>query len=365
MNYKQIREERLGAIGAYAKRIWEILIPQMEEWNETAPLFSVFNNFPFVSKADVYWEDINVVVWGSGSFSTGRMELEQWKKAKREIPKLPIEYVAVVSNNKESNAKDVAEKFGLSLVEIDFNDWYRENYGKSRSPIKETGLFFPPGSELPDDIEHRFEVREKFEYELLDLLVEEADVYIDGVVSNSLRGFNFPIIHSYDKWFFDDTHPADLSYVDENGDPLYPGWQSGATKKMIEDGHEAFRSSLIWVHPIGDVKNIQSVDAGELLALSEGIKYKGKNAKELQNIMKITEDSMLVALKAWGLFPLLWSYTTDKVKVPYKTLDDKMVWRREHSIIVGKRERSGARAFGGQNFRLHLENLLADVKSLK
>ncbi len=364
MNYEQIHEGRLELIRAYAKKIWEVLIPKMEVWDEENPLFDVFNNAPFLSKADVYWGDINVILWGSGSFSTGRIELEEWRRAKNEIPNLPVEYLAVVSNNKKSNARKVAEDFDLPLVEIDFKEWYRENYDKnSKNPIKETGLFFPPGSELPDDVEHRFKIREKFEEGLVELLHEKAKTYADTILFNSLRGYNFPIIHSYGM-FFDDTHPADLSYVDENGIPLYPGWQSGATQKMIKDGHKIFRSSLIWVHSIGDIKNIQNVDSGELLALSEGISYNGRDAKEIQNIMKITEDSMLVALKAWGLFPLLWSYISHKVKIPYKMLDDTVVWRKEHNIIVGKRERGGARAFGGQNFRLHLENLLDDVKSL-
>jgi hypothetical protein len=366
LNYEQIRNQRLELIRNYAKKIWEKLKPNgilegiFDEKENPLPVINYTipsSIYGFVYRTDIA-EGINVVIWGSGSFSTGRMELEEWKRTERRIP---VNYVAIVSNNEESNAKKVAEAFGLPLVQIDFREWYRDNYDKnSKNPIKETGLFFPPGTELPEDIEFRFKVREEFEWNLIELLEEKVHTYEDTQFFHSLRGYNFPIIHSHGG-YYDDTHPADLSYVDENGNPLYPGWQSGATKKMIEDGHKTFRSSLIWVHPTESVENLQKVDSGELLALSEGINYEGKNAKELQNIMKMTEDSMLVALKAWGLFPTFWGFTHE-VRVPYRQLDDTATWREEHNIIVGKRERSGIRAFG-QNLKQDLETLLYDISN--
>ncbi len=373
MNYEQIREQRLELIRSYAKKIWKEINVKKRDWNYLTddelrspiiecdlPFYSSVH--PFVDRGNLYSE-LDVVVWGSGSFSTGRVELEEWKKAKGEIEDFPVRYRAVVSNNKNSNAAKLAGEFNLPLVQIDFNEWYRDNYERnSKNPIKETGLFFPPGSELPDDIEHRFKVREEFEEELIDLLYDSTHIYADTIIFNSLRGYNFPIIHSND-WFYDDTHPADLSYVDESGNSLYPGWQSNATEKMIEDGHKLFRSSLIWAHPIREIESIQKVDSGELLALSEGIPYEGKDAKELQSMMKITEDSMLVALKAWGLFPTFWGYI-DSVNVAYIRLDGGLglVQREERNIIIGKKERSGARAFG-QNLSLDLETLLYDVRT--
>ncbi len=364
MNYEQIKEQRLELIRSYAKKIWKQIdfeeISNYKTWfnerGEPNPIIPIpWEVNPFAYRHEL---PIKVAVWGTGSFSTGRIELKEWKKAQAEFNYLPINYVAVISNNKKSNAREVAEEFDLPLVQIDFNEWYRDNYERnSKNPIKETGLFFPPGSELPDDIEHRFKVREEFEETLLNLLEDKVEVYLQDTF-HSLRGYNFPIINEIG--VIDDTHPADLSYVGERGNSLYPGWQSNATEKMIEDGHKSFRSSLIWVHPIREVKNLQKVDSGELLALSEGIHYEGKDAKELQNMMKITEDSMLVALKAWGLFPTFWRFT-QKVPIAYRQLDDMVTWRKEHNIIVGKRERSGARAFG-QELQLHLENLLSDIK---
>lgn len=283
---------------------------------------------------------VKCAVWGSGTFLTGAYELQQWREAKKTLGFSPVDYVAIVSNNAKSNAASVADQFRLPLVQIDFTEWYRANIDRhSEKPTSETGLFFPPGTELPENISERFRIRKEFEQ----VLAEKLARICPDVDSQSLRGYNFPIINIAGQ--IDDTHPADLSVL-ADGKPKYPGWQDRATQMMLDDKLPRLRSSLIAVEPLKVVDNLRAVDTGTLLALSNGLVYEGNDGKEAQGIMKATEDAQLTALKAWGLFPIAWIRTLHHADVTYNTPAEEETAVSEPAIHVLLHQKSGRDAFG-------------------
>jgi len=160
----------------------------------------------------------------------------------------------------------------------------------------------------------------------------------------SLRGFNFPITFPMSA---DDTHPADLSYVQsDTGKPLYPGWQSIGTAKMIEDGHRVFRSSLVRAPPINAFEDIGGVDAGELLSLTPSLRPPNtRDARAIQEAMKRSEDGFLVTLKATGLLNYLWGIGEKPIGIRYRSLTGE-VEVTCRPIIVGTKVMSGKDAFG-------------------
>lgn len=288
---------------------------------------------------------IETLLWGSGSFTTGEQELAEEMLMKEYRGKPVVNYVGVVTNKMKSRAKDVADRFGKKFVGIDFGEWCRENYPEIEKPITDTSFFFPPGSEgrpSESELKFRYGVRKEFEVTLLDKTTDTLG-YIPQ--SHSLRGYSFPIMHQNGQ--FDDTHPADMSYVSQDGVPLYPGWQSGATQKMVDDGHKVFRSSLIDVIPVDDFSKIDVVDAGALLMLGGGYQPdRPMTAEEIQSAMKKTEDYVLCATKAWGLFPTFWSMSRDKIGVYYRRLDGEAVKVNQKVLRVGLSLKLGTNAFG-------------------
>jgi len=302
-------------------------------------------------------------VWGSGSFSTGRQELYEAALIKKELGWSPVNYVGVVTNSDvegtpekpaKCKARKVAGEFDLKVAAVDFPAWYREKVDTdSKNPTTETQFFLPPGSVhnyTEPELRRRFEIRRRFEREALVPAIKEQ---LNGVpLSASLRGYNFPVMTVAARQV-DDTHPADLSYVDKAGHALYPGWQAGATAGMVRDGVPVYRSSLIAVKPATTFELAQSVDSGELLALGQGIKRESvpSEAGDIQDILKQVDDYYLCALKATGLLRL-WSLSLDPVDIAYRTLDGKSVEVQERAVLVGGRLFGGRNAFGQSLERL-------------
>ncbi|MCD5383567.1 hypothetical protein LR066_02240 [candidate division WOR-3 bacterium] len=290
-------------------------------------------------------EPLSCAVFGSGSFSTGRQEIYIAKEIEKVLGWAPVRYTLIVTNNRKSKAKEVADEFRLPLVEMDFSSWYRENYNpSSMAPIKETTLF---GQKIDRaSLIQRFNIRKEF-----DIAQRERIEKVMGLPELiSLRGYNFPLIHTLlkgDKRLIDDTHPADLSLTDREGVPLCPGWQTGAVEKMINCGHRLFRSSLIGVRPFFSISDVLSIDTGILYALSPGIRADSSwSAGKIQETMKQTEDYFLCALKGSGLFPYLWGKSKTPQNVEYITASGEIVIKKEPSIVVLDKIRSGRNAFG-------------------
>jgi len=296
-------------------------------------------------------------VWGSGSFSTGRIELYEAALLQKKLDWSPVNYVGVVTNidtpdmpdkPAKCKARKVAGEFGLKVAAVDFPTWYRENVDKdSKNPTADTQFFYPPGSaDMPPEAElrRRFEIRQKFEHEVL--VPEMKEKFGELPFSASLRGYNFPIMTQAARQV-DDTHPADLSYVDDAGHALYPGWQDGATAGMVRDRIPVYRSSLIAVQPATTFELAQSVDSGELLTLGPGIPpdQVPSDAKDVQNVLKQTDDYVLCALKATGLLRL-WSLSVEPITVEYRALNGQSVEVKQRAVLVGGHLYSGRCAFG-------------------
>jgi hypothetical protein len=287
-------------------------------------------------------EPLSCAVFGSGTFSTGRYEIYISREIEKELGWVPVRYTLIVTNKRKSRAGEVANEFGLPLVELDYSSWYRENHDStSENPIRETSLFKPGKS-----IVQRFNVRAEFDRGLRDR-IEKSGGLPDLI---SLRGYSFPVMYTLlkgEKRLIDDTHPADLSLTDRNGVPLCPGWQVGAVEKMRACGCKLFKSSLIEVKPFFSVSDVTSIDTGKIYALSPGIKPPSSwSTKKIQENMKRTEDYFLCALKATGLFPYMWGVSKKNCKVEYITKEGEIVTKSQPAIIVGEKIRCGRDAFG-------------------
>jgi hypothetical protein len=360
LNVKVISNERVKTVKGLAKTIWSNYSPY-ELQQELQSLWKELSRKIGVEFVPLYklkkGEVLSCAIFGSGSFSTGRKELEIAKEIKEELGWAPVDYKFIVTNRSKSNARAVFEEFkelGLTYVEVDFSNWYRENYDRnSKSPIKDTRFFYPPGEEAPPNevIERNFNIRREF-----DKAMNRAIVKIGNFpTSLSLRGYNFPLFTTFKtlvpaghQVVIDDTHPADMSYVDPKTKlQLYPGWKSGATGKMKSDGCSLYRGSLIAIDLLDTFADAQKVDTGILYALAPGIKPPSKwSAKAIQTNMKQTEDYFFNALKATGLFPYLWGISVHPEKVQYQAIDGNIVGLNQRLLVVGDQIRAGRDAFG-------------------
>lgn len=357
MNIKAISNKRIKAVKSLAKTIWDNYSPydlqqkMQDSWEELSRKTSVKFVPLYKLKKD---EILSCAIFGSGSFSTGRKELEIAKEISHELGWSPVDYKFIVTNRDRSNAKDVFEEFkelGLTYVEVDFSRWYRKNYGDSKSPIKDTRFFYTPGEETPpkERLERNFNVRKEFDKVMREAIMAKTDSFPTSI---SLRGYNFPLFKtlmpSDHTITIDDTHPADMSYVDaESKLQLYPGWQSAATQKMKDDGHSLYRCSLISIELLDTFADLQKVDTGILYALSPGINPpENWSSSTIQTNMKQTEDYFLNALKATGLFPYLWGISAHPKKVRYQSIDGNTVELKQRLLVVGTQLRAGKNAFG-------------------
>lgn len=342
--------ERMEALMATAKKIWRKhrpvdLVAEVEGlWDSVSDDLG-FKVEPLCRLPSTEDDRVKCVIMGSGSFSTGGDELRRAEELRLRIGYNPIEYVAVATNRSKSNAAKIAEQFERPFVCLDFEEWYRENVDRnSQNPIRETRfLYFQGDDDRPsiEELKRRLGIRSEYGEELMKALEEGIGFKPDTI---SLRGFNFPITFSMSA---DDTHPADLSYVQpDTGQPLYPGWQSRGTAKMIEDGHSVFRSSLVRAPPVNSFEDIGRVDAGELLSLTPGLRPPNKrDAGAIQEAMKRSEDGFLVALKATGLLNYLWGIGEKPIGLRYRSLAEE-VEVKCRPVIVGTKVMSGRDAFG-------------------
>ncbi len=340
MNISAISKSRIDRIIRSALDLWRHyslrdLRKRLDElWkSEFQPLYE-FNDAP-----------LTCAVFGSGSFSTGRYEIYIAKLIEKELGWSPVRYTLIVTNRKKCKAKEVALEFKLPLVVMDFNTWYRQNYNPvSSKPTRETSLFIDTNNS--DSLIKRFNIRVEFDRALFDKIKKYTEV--PNLIS--LRGYNFPIMHSISRGrsiLIDDTHPADLSITDRSAVPLCPGWQVSAVEKMRNLGSKIFRSSLIEVNPFTSVEDVTSLDTGKIYALTPGIRPPSSwRTVKIQDNIKRTEDYLLCAFKATGLFPYLWGVSKRNYRVEYKTMDDKIITKSQPAFIVGRQIRCGRNAFG-------------------
>jgi len=287
-------------------------------------------------------EKVTCVIAGSGSYSTGREELLRAKNLRDKLGWSPIEYLAVITNRKESNAGKVAEEYNkmvpkerkIFYIEMDYSNWKREN-GITGS----TALFGFKPNEVPSgkELEERFRITKNFDSTLKGLTIEKLGEFPNFI---SFRGWNRLTTDGYvtlgSRTKIDNTHPATLVIREEDGKPRYAGWQENAYNKMREDGLDIFPASLICVDPLRSCNDLGKVDAGELLAMSPG--NPGNYEK--------TEDYFLLVLKETGLLPFFWGLSKEEKLVKYITKDGQLVEIKQREVVVANLVMSGLKAFG-------------------
>jgi hypothetical protein len=318
------------------------------------------------------------LIFGSGSFSTGRFQAEQYQKVKSYLSKPPIILQGIVSNKSREhgcNGPEIAKQFKVANINLDFNDWYHENVDQNEeNPIRATRYWYPPEKEKDidlEDIANRFNIRQNGFHKILGEKIAKKVRYPTDIAS--ARGYNFQFcrcMFSHQKNappHVNDTHPADLSYVDpQNKTKLYVGWQSGATQRMMEDNISQLRGSLIEIEYMDKISQIHELDEGVLLALGHGIQLsstKNFNASEIQNILKILDDYYFCTLEPSGLI-LLWGITENKIPIAYQDINGNPISIKQKAVVVGNQILSGINAFG-YNFKKNLEDLEEFLKQQK
>lgn len=367
---RQDSTNRIKKLMHFAKKIWEdrgfqpieIQNKCQDAWDDLVsnmdckivPLIPIDEDRPIYN-----------TIFGSGSFSTGKFQIEQYLKIQKIISEPPIQLQGIVSNKSEDhncNAEKNSQKYNIPLVLVDFIDWYHEFIDKNETnPIRATRYWYPPDAEKKPslaELARRFKVRQEEYHKILgEKLSTTFSSHTDIV---SARGYNFQFCsnifpHQQNHLpAINDTHPGDLTYIDpKTHEKLYAGWQAGAVQKMIEDKvHQVFHGSLIEVGYMDSITQISEVDTGALLALGEGVKIPlvqdlGINfdAQQIQNAMKIIDDYFYCSFEPTGLL-LFWGMTDKPVPVVYQDLQGKPVVVKQRAVVVGDKFHSGVNAWG-------------------
>ena len=372
---------RIRSLQHFAKKIWkdrnytpiDIQHKCLDSWEELSsnmdckiiPLIPVSEDRPITN-----------LIFGSGSFSTGEFQIQQFNKVRHNIPNPPVTLQGIVSNKSilhKCEAEHLHRRYDVPLALLDFQDWYHEYIDKLESnPIRATRYWYDRNDEdrpSMSELSRRFKIRQNQFHKTMGELIARTFPQHTSLVS--ARGYNFQFCsnifpHQQPKLpHINDTHPADLSFVNkESHDKLYAGWQSGAVAKMLKDGvHEKYRGSLIEVDYMDLFSQINDLDEGLLLALSEGVQIDRHSeseseftALEIQKAMKIMDDYFYCTLEPTGLL-LFWGITDKPVPVVYQDLNGNSVIIRQRAIVVGNHFHSGVNAWG--------KNLEADLEELK
>lgn len=312
------------------------------------------------------------VIFGSGGFSTGAFQVAQFKAVERYAKKPPVILRGIVTNKSKAagcNASTVASDAGVPLVELDFATWYRDHVDPTETnPIAASRYWYPkddPARPTAPIIARRFAIRQsQYHAALGEAIARAIDSPIDIA---SARGYSFQFCsamfqqqrHSRHHPRINDTHPADLTFVDTaTGAKLYPGWQSGAIQLMMKNRHATFRGSLIEVGFMDDVAQVDQLDEGALLAIGGGVTPGPSifcTADQVQAAMKLVDDHVFCTMEPAGLI-LAWGITETPIPVTYQDVHGNDVVIRQRAIVVGDRIRAGKDAWG--------RDLVADLQSL-
>ena len=141
---------------------------------------------------------ITNLIFGSGSFSTGEFQVDQYNIVHSYASNPPIKLSGIITNKSENhgcNGAKIAKKHNIPLVELDFINWYNQTIDKHElNPIKATRYWYPTHSltEHKQDfqtITKNFNIRQnEFHKELGEKIGQIMEYPIDTV---SARGYNF------------------------------------------------------------------------------------------------------------------------------------------------------------------------------
>ena len=360
------REEgqiRVAILHRLAKRLWndgrmtpgDMQARCMNTWDDLASEIGS-RIVPLVNTGER--RPITNVIFGSGGFSTGAFQAEQYREVKKYTDEPPVFLQGIVANKSLEhgcNAAKVSEENDIPLIELDFVDWYHEHIdANEKNPIPATRYWYAkddPGRPDAEEIAKRFSLRtDEFHATLGELLANTFELPTDIA---SARGYNFQFCstifkHQPRKPAVNDTHPADLTYIDPiTGAKLYPGWQSGAIQAMIDHGHVRFRGSLIEIKYMDRVEQVDELDEGALLAIGGGVSCDNipLEADQIQAAMKLVDDDVFCTLEPTGLI-LAWGISENPVKVKFQDVEGNEIEVLQHAIVVGDQVRAGIDAWG-------------------
>ncbi|MFX1255645.1 MAG: hypothetical protein ACFFCZ_28840 [Promethearchaeota archaeon] len=373
---KKQSEERIRIIHHLSKRIWkaeqwspvELQNKCMEAWDKLGldlgikihPLVPVTND-----------SSINNLIFGSGGFSTAEFQVAQYFIVKNYAPKPPVLLQGIVTNKSEDhgcNARKVSKKYQVPLIELDFADWYHEFIdAKEKNPIRASRYWYrkdDPNKPSKSEIVNRFKIRQD---EFHRTLGEKIAAYLPHSTDIvSARGYNFQFCsnifqHQKQKPHINDTHPADLTYVNpQTKEKLYSGWQANAVQLMLNDRHRIVRGSLIEIEYMDSLSQIEELDEGVLLAIGTGINKpltsKLLDASKIQSLLKLVDDYVFCTLEPTGIL-LTWGISEKPYPVIYQSLDNTEVILQQHLVVVGNQIRSGVNAWG--------KDLKTDIRELE
>ncbi|MBS7630807.1 hypothetical protein KEJ47_04415 [Candidatus Bathyarchaeota archaeon] len=373
-NARARSDERVQLLHKLARKIWkekrwtalDLQAKCSEAWEELSrelgtrvlPLVPVKKDRP-----------ITGVIFGSGGFTTGEFQAAQYKLVESYAPNPPTTLLGLVTNRSEAHgcgASRASRRFNLPLVELDFSDWYHENVDcKETKPIQATRyLYSKEDPNRPDvqELSRRFSIRQEFFHKELGEKI--AETFSHPLDIASARGYSFQLCSSIFKHqeklpHANDTHPADLTYVDaETCQRKYTGWQAAPIKRMLIAGHRLVRGSLIEVEYMDSFDQIDKLDEGALLAIGEGVEKPAFPVEEdmIQEALKLVDDYVFCTLEPTGLI-LAWGITEDPIPVTFQNDEGDPIVLKQRSIVVGNKVRSGIHAWG--------RNLEKDLKELE
>jgi len=223
-------------------------------------------------------QPMRVACFMSGSGTNVRKIIEHQIRLKKERGKSPYEVILIFTDNPEkSNAKIIAQEYGIPLESNDIEKFYHGRNIKNMN------------------------VREDFDKKTLEL-IKPYDV---GIIA--LGGYAWVVTKPLlSRYVIVNVHPGDLSVV-ENGKRKYVGLHHIPPMKAILAGEKSLHSSTHIV--------IEEVDMGEILVISKPLKVelpKGVTLRELRRpenkklLIKIAEEhqNKLKEVGDWKIFPL-------------------------------------------------------------
>lgn len=222
---------------------------------------------------------------GSG---TNLIKIIEWaKQLEIKKGKSPYKVILIFTDNKNSNAKVISEKFNIPLETFDILDFYRS---KGYSDKKDLSLRSEFDSKVVD-ILRRYDI---------DLIALAG--YMSIVTQPLLDMFSGRIIN---------IHPADLS-IKTGNKRKYTGGQ--AVRDAILAGEKELHATTHIVR--------NKVDYGEILLISEGIYVNIPEKLSLKDLIKTEKSSLLQEIVNshqnklkengdWKIFPLTLQYIAE------------------------------------------------------
>ncbi|MBO3803538.1 MAG: formyl transferase [Candidatus Brockarchaeota archaeon] len=224
---------------------------------------------------------MRLVCMMSGSGTNVAKIVEYQRKLEEELGRSPFEVVAIFTDNKQSNAKALAERYSLPCVCRDIMEFYRER-----------------GHETKKDLS----IRPEYDGATVDFLekYQPHAVALCGYMSIVTR----PILDRFGDRIFN-VHPADLSLRDAAGRRRFVG--TNAVRDAILAGAKQLYSSTHIVR--------EEVDHGEILMRSRPVEVvlpfgmdlqalsRAENRPVLEEVVRVHQER-LKEQGDWVIYPL-------------------------------------------------------------